>query len=190
MIIELDNYVDAKSVEHIRSRIESCISSDGKPNEYNRQGTTVSISHIKDLEDVTLQLTMIFRSVKRDIRPTYKPSYSGMSDTGYEFHRYYPGDVCAEHADSEIVAGQPNLRYASAVLHLNTLDEGGELVFPAQNKQVKTQAGKVVVFPPYGMYSHYTTPSTQARDVIVTWFTYDGLSVVKNGINITSNQGL
>jgi len=135
-------------------------------------------------------LAVIFRRVKREIRPLYRPSYSGMGDAGYEFHRYSPGDVCVEHADSEIVAGQPNLRYASAVLHLNTLDEGGELVFPAQNKTVKTQAGKVVVFPPYGMFRHYTTPSTQTRDVIVTWFTYDGLSVVKNGINITSNQGL
>jgi len=58
--------------------------------------------------------------------------------------------------------------------------EGGELVFPVQNKKIKTEVGKIVVFPPYGMYQHYTTPSDEPREVIVSWFVYNNLTVCKN----------
>jgi hypothetical protein len=56
--------------------------------------------------------------------------------------------------------------------------EGGELIFPEQNKSIKTEEGKLVIFPPYGMYGHYTTPSNEPREVIVAWFVYDGINVV------------
>jgi hypothetical protein len=69
------------------------------------------------------------------------------------------------------------LRYASVTLHLNTVHEGGELVFPAQNKKVKTEEGKIVIFPPYGMFGHYTTPSEEPREVVVTWFIYANMVV-------------
>lgn len=189
MIIELDNFVSDTTLNSIKTAIEPCVLTKGEPNKYHRQGVSLWLPGIKELTETYLALSMIFRDVKREIRPKYKPSYSAGGDTGYEFHRYNAGEVCKEHVDSEIVAGESHLRYASAILHLNTVD-GGDLVFPQQDIKVKTQAGKVVVFPPYGMYSHYTTPANVARDVIVTWFVYDGLSVVKNGINITSNQGL
>jgi hypothetical protein len=71
------------------------------------------------------------------------------------------------------------LRYASVILHLNTVREGGELVFPEQNVKIQTEEGKLVVFPPYGMYGHYTTPSNETREVIVSWFVYNGINVVK-----------
>jgi hypothetical protein len=190
MIIELDNYVNAEDLAYIREQIEPRITGYGEPNEYHRAGTTLTIAKISELTDLNSRLSNIFRNVKVRIRRDYRPSYSGMGDSGYEFHRYQPGDICKPHGDSEIVAGEPHLRYASVVLHLNTVETGGELIFPTQDIRVKTKAGKIVVFPPYGMFNHYTTPSEEVRDVIVTWFTYDGLSVVKNGINITSNQGL
>jgi hypothetical protein len=98
-------------------------------------------------------------------------------------HIYNPNDICRYHVDGElhdITKQQTLLRYASVVIHLNTVTEGGELVFPNQNKSIKTEEGKLVVFPPYGMYGHYTTPSNQVREVIVSWFVYDGLTVNKN----------
>jgi hypothetical protein len=83
--------------------------------------------------------------------------------------------VCHTHSDGEAVSGL--LRYASVVMHLNTIEEGGELVFPNQNKSVKTEEGKVVIFPPYGMFEHYSTPADVAREVIVTWFVYNNVRV-------------
>jgi predicted 2-oxoglutarate/Fe(II)-dependent dioxygenase YbiX len=188
MIIEFDDYVDRETLEFIHNSIDSRIATYGEVNDYHRAGVTVSVGKVTELQTVNQKLTEIFKRAKRDIRQYYKNSYIGTGDTGYEFHRYYPGDICKEHSDSEIVAGIPTLRYASAVLHLNTVAEGGELVFPAQEKTVKTQAGKMVIFPPYGMFSHYTTPAKVVRDVIVTWFIYDGLSVVKNSINTTKKN--
>ena len=99
---------------------------------------------------------------------------------GYEYHIYNPNDICRYHSDGELQDNsKPHtlLRYASVVLHLNTVTEGGELVFPNQNKSIKTEEGKLVIFPPYGMFAHYTTPSNQKREVLVSWLVYDGLIV-------------
>jgi len=190
MIIELDNFVSPDIVNYLSGKLRESKSIYGEANEYHRQGVTVTISKIPELAEVNNQLSKIFGKIKQTVREYYRPSYSGNSDTGYEYHLYEPGDVCELHSDSEIVAGVNELRYASVVLHLSTINNGGELVFPAQNQTVTTRAGKVVIFPPYGMFSHYTTPSTEAREVIVSWLTYDGVGIVKKGINITSNQGL
>jgi hypothetical protein len=69
------------------------------------------------------------------------------------------------------------LRYASVVLHLNSIEVGGDLVFSNQNKTIKTEAGKVVIFPPYGMFEHYSTSADVPREVIVTWFVYNNVRV-------------
>jgi hypothetical protein len=63
----------------------------------------------------------------------------------------------------------------SVVLHLNTPKDGGDLVFPAFNKTIKTEAKKLVLFPPYNYVKHYTTESTTNRDVIVSWFVYKNI---------------
>jgi predicted 2-oxoglutarate/Fe(II)-dependent dioxygenase YbiX len=189
MIIEVDDYLSSDIVEYLKQNIRPFVSTHGQPNSYNRSGSTVEISKVDELLPVHNELQKIYQNIKLYVREFYKPSYSGMSDTGYEYHIYNPGDICKMHSDSELIAGVDELRYASVVLHLNTVDDGGELVFPAQDKTVKTRAGKLVIFPPYGMFSHYTTPSSQQREVIVSWLTYDGVHVGKKGINITSNQG-
>ena len=44
-------------------------------------------------------------------------------------------------------------------------------------KSRKTVKGKVVIFPPYGMYGHYVTPSSTPREVIVSWFVYQGITI-------------
>lgn len=189
MILEVDNYLDLDTIEYLKQNIRPYTSTHGNINFYNRTGTTVQISKIDELLPVHQKLQEIYRDIKLYVRDFYRPSYSGMSDSGYEYHIYNPGDTCKIHSDSEIIGGVEHLRYASVVLHLNTVEDGGELVFPAQEKTIATRIGKLVVFPPYGMFRHYTTPSTQEREVIVSWLTYDGVCVGKKGINITSNQG-
>jgi hypothetical protein len=181
LILEFPNYLDLETTKQIRDAAKPFISHK-KETAYNRDGNTVFISEIPKLKDLDNKLHKIFVKVQEDIiQNRYKPQRAS-ADSGYEYHLYNPNDICHYHADGEFSNPQDNktlLRYASVVLHLNTVHEGGELIFPEQNKSVKTEEGKLVIFPPYGMYGHYTTPSTEPREVIVTWFVYDGINVVK-----------
>jgi hypothetical protein len=180
VIIELPEYVDKNMTKKIRELASSYLSNHG---EYKygtyRDGKSVFITQLAEqhpeLKELDTILHKIFDEVQGSlISRRYKPSYAS-GDSGYEYHRYEPGDVCHPHSDGEIVDGM--IRYASVVIHLNTIEEGGELVFPSQNKSVKTEEGKIVIFPPYGMFEHYSTPAEVAREVIVTWFVYDKVRV-------------
>ena len=180
MIIELPEYVDRETTKRIRELASSYLSNHG---EYKygtyRDGRSVFITQLADqyteLKEIDDILHGVFSGVQDSlIGRRYKPQH-GSGDSGYEYHRYGPGDVCHPHSDGEVASGL--LRYASVVIHLNTIENGGELVFPNQNKSVKTEEGKVVIFPPYGMFEHYSTPADVAREVIVTWFVYDKVRV-------------
>jgi predicted 2-oxoglutarate/Fe(II)-dependent dioxygenase YbiX len=181
MIIELPGYIDLDTVAEIREAVKPLLPKT-KTHVYNRDGYTVNISEQPSLKELDNKLAGIFRKLQDDVvAHRYKPQYAS-GDSGYEYHIYEPGDVCHIHCDGEITRRTNGglLRYASVVIHLSTLEDGGELVFPTQNTSVKTEAGKVVIFPPYGMFQHYTTPSTQPREVIVTWFVYNGITVIPN----------
>lgn len=171
MIIELPNFVSAEDVEKIRSAVTPFLPDRQDNYQTNRDGSSVNISETPELKEIDSALHGFFSKIGSGVlKCRYKPQFDS-ADSGYEYHRYNPGDICHHHSDGEVdPAGM--LRYASVVLHLNTPSDGGEIVFPAQNKSVKTEAGKVVIFPPYGSFSHYTTPSSDAREVIVSWFVY------------------
>jgi hypothetical protein len=179
MILEFPNYLDSETTKEIRDAVKPFIS-DIKGTAYNRDGNTVSITSIPELKDLDNKLHNIFNKIQIDIiQQRYKPQ-GNSADSGYEYHKYNPNDICHYHMDGEI--NETLLRYASVILHLNTVQEGGELVFPSQNKSIKTEEGKLVVFPPYGMFGHYTTPSNETREVIVSWFVYNNVNVIHKNI--------
>lgn len=183
MILEFPNYLNAETVKEIRDAVKPFVSSK-KETTNNRDGNTIYITKLPELKDLDNKLHKIFIEVQSNIlKHRYKPTYAS-ADSGYEYHLYNPNDICHYHWDGELTDGNNKtlLRYASIILHLNTVHEGGELVFPNQNKSIKTEEGKLVIFPPYGMYGHYTTPSNEPREVIVTWFVYDGINVVKTNL--------
>jgi predicted 2-oxoglutarate/Fe(II)-dependent dioxygenase YbiX len=180
MIIEIPNAISESQVLEIRNAVYSFVPTVASSTTYNRDGKTVNISQTPELREVDYFLHKLFASVQKDVvAHRYRPSTTSSGDSGYEYHLYQPGEVCHHHADGEISEGHDLIRYASVTLHLNTVKEGGELVFPAQNKKVKTEAGKIVIFPPYGMFSHYTTPSEEPREVVVTWFIYTDVRIVR-----------
>jgi protein associated with RNAse G/E len=181
LILEFPNYLDSETTKQIRDAVKPFISHK-KETAYNRDGSTVFITKIPELKDLDNKLHKIFTKAQESIiLNRYKPQALS-ADSGYEYHLYNPNDICHYHMDGEFHDASSNktlLRYASVILHLNTVNKGGELIFPSQNKSIKTEEGKLVIFPPYGMYGHYTTPSNEPREVIVTWFVYDGINVVK-----------
>ncbi len=152
---------------------------------YNRSGYTVNISADDRLRALDTLLHGVFnRYYDEVIANTFRPSAKS-GDSGYEYHIYNPGDVCKPHVDSEIPAietGKSLLRYASVVLHLDTIEEGGELVFPEQKVTIKTEEGKIVAFPPYGTHPHYVTSSVKPREIIMTWFIYSNISVLSTPV--------
>jgi len=182
MIIELPNYISPDEIKTIREAIQPYTK--GVSYTYNREGTTVLVSKTPELKEIDDKLQAIFSHVYiNTIAPRFKPALES-GDQGYEYHVYKPGDICHYHVDSEIAQSTDRngfqLRYASVILHLTTNEDGGDLIFPSQNKIVKTEAGKIVVFPPYGMFGHYTTPSNTPREVIVAWFIYKNVTVNLN----------
>jgi predicted 2-oxoglutarate/Fe(II)-dependent dioxygenase YbiX len=180
MIIEIPKAITSEQCQRIREAVRPFLTH-SEQNTYNRDGKTVNISKIlelKELDDFLLQL--FIRVQENVILQRYKPpTECTFADSGYEYHFYDANEVCHFHSDTEFsnTTQETLLRYASVTLHLNTVHNGGELVFPAQNKKVKTEEGKIVIFPPYGMFGHYTTPSEEPREVVVTWFVYKNMIV-------------
>ena len=184
MIIEIPNYISAETVSYIKETLNPFV--DNAPSytpTNNREGISLAVSKTPELRELDAKLFTIFSGIQQHIvQPRYRPSYLS-KDSGYEYHKYSPGDVCLYHSDGEVEAtndpSKSNLRYASVILHLSTNEDGGDLIFPNQNKKIKTEAGKLVVFPPYGMFGHYTTPSETPREIMMTWFHYAKIAITE-----------
>ena len=175
MIIEIPNYINKQTIEEIKNSIHPYANKFTENVAFYRDGNTVPISKIPELKDLDNKLHNIFTRISHEIvQPRFSPRYKSC-DTGYEYHVYKPNDICNIHSDGEI--SENKLRYASVVLHLNTVEDGGELIFPNHNKKIKTEEGKVVIFPPSTSFLHYTTPSNTPREVIVSWFCYENVQV-------------
>jgi hypothetical protein len=178
MIVEIPNYINKETIDEIKNSIHPYIKKYTGQVAFYRDGNTVSITQIAELKDLDNKLHDIFRRISHEIVvPRFQPRYKSC-DTGYEYHVYNPNDICNIHSDGEVSGNK--LRYASVVLHLNTVEDGGELIFPNHNKKIKTEEGKVVIFPPSGPFLHYTTPSNTPREVIVSWFCYEDVQVITN----------
>jgi hypothetical protein len=174
MIYEFPNYIDDETIEYIKQQVYPTIDYTKKKT-YNRTGQTVPINEDEKHPELDLKLFSIFSKIQKDIaQDLFNPQFES-GDSGYEFHRYNPNETCDKHSDGEVVCGL--LRYATVIIFLNTVNQGGELVFDRLNKKVKPEKGKLVLFPPYGMFEHYTLPSPETREIIMTWFVYNNVNV-------------
>lgn len=174
MILEYPNFVSQDLINEIRHTCVKYICPHQKT-AYNRDGDTVCISENSELKELDNKIHAIMNDVSENIiLHRYSPQFSS-ADSGYEYHRYNPNQICHYHSDGEVADNL--LRFASVIIQLTTNEEGGQLVFPRQNKTIKTEAGKLVIFPPYGTYGHYVTPSPTVREVIVSWFVYNNVTI-------------
>lgn len=186
MIFSIKNAIPKELLENIKSNVtdELLTRNQNVFGMYNRAGKTLNISKTTELKELDAEIHLfITKLCKKFVEYRFKPQFSS-GDSGYEFHRYEPGDMCLVHEDGECAFSDDNtslLRYATIVLHLNTVESGGETVFPNQNMSFKTIEGQVLIFPPYGAFTHYVTPSSERRDIVMTWLVYDGITVSKKG---------
>jgi predicted 2-oxoglutarate/Fe(II)-dependent dioxygenase YbiX len=173
MIIELPKFVSQEDVAAIRDGVGAFLP-DISTCTYNRDGKSVFITKVPELKEIDTLISKNMVCLQTEVVANrFKPAFPS-GDSGYEYHLYAPGEICHHHADGEISNGL--LRYATVIIFL-TDNKGGELVFPSQNQEIKPQAGKVVVFPPYGTHGHYSKPATTNREIVMTWFVYSGIKV-------------
>jgi|TARA_R110000823_G_C15708441_1_gene477270 predicted 2-oxoglutarate/Fe(II)-dependent dioxygenase YbiX len=68
--------------------------------------------------------------------------------------------------------GKTDKRTLSIILSLNDDYEGGEIVFPIQNREIKLKKGQIILFPPYWTHPHYTNDlkNNTFRYTINSWF--------------------
>ena len=180
MIIEVKNFLSPEEIEQVRSHFTE-INEFSVGQYYNRQGDTVFVSGNKNFEAADDQLYHIFCRVLTDVIAPLLVIDFPISDSGYEFHRYGKGDICELHTDGLFILSPgegSTVRLATAVIHLT--DDESELHFPNQRTQVKTEAGKLILFSPDEFHSHYSTPVTGSKEIIMTWFTYGGITVFKD----------
>lgn len=71
--------------------------------------------------------------------------------------RYQPGQEYKVHSDAGI--GIP--RVVSALVYLNTVEEGGETYFPLFDVKITPIEGRLVIFPASYPYAHAALPPTK-----------------------------
>ena len=187
MIYILENMFPKELIVEIKESTKGVIEKNISPTLFNRVsnrgGQTISISKEESLKELDKKISQFMETFSNNfIKYTFRPSFSS-ADSGYEYHKYSAGDSCAVHSDGEIVFGKNEInaliRYATVIVHLNTVKNGGETIFPNQEKTIKSIEGQIVVFPPYGNYPHYVTKSNEEREILMTWFVYNGINATK-----------
>jgi hypothetical protein len=87
------------------------------------------------------------------------------------FAKQYPGAVVPEHEDTD---DGHNTHFAySAILYLNGLESGGDLLFKDLGHSHKPETGDLVVFPSVGSGLHAVLEIPEVRYSIPMWLTLD-----------------
>ena len=70
--------------------------------------------------------------------------------------------------------GPTNLRHLTGICFMSDVAEGGELVFPQQDLEIKPERGKLVIFPSGWTHAHHTMPvlSDEVRYVFQLWWSF------------------
>src|SRR6056300_312185 len=148
----------------------------------------------KEFNDETNVKSYVCKEPKLDISSSlYKEIVEPlMSELRYIFHHKYAiffneheaitlrkiYGATSMHIDSvfqnKIHSSQQPVRILSCIICLNDDYEGGELIFPSQNRTIKLKKGQILLFPPYWTHPHYSEKlkNNTFRYTINTWL-YD-----------------
>lgn len=99
----------------------------------------------------------------KEMEPPQVLHYSSDPD-GRQFYK--------PHVDTDY-SGNGHIRDFSAVLYLNTVEEGGDTVFTYFGAGVKPVEGRIVFFPANYAYMHEALPPvSEDKFAVVTWFRF------------------
>ena len=112
--------------------------------------------------------------------PKYQEKYNSLNQIGqwtlcdnYNIRRYKPGQgYFREHCEMH-GRGSSSDRLMAWMLYLNDVTDGGETYFRLQDKAVKAETGKFLVWPAYWTHPHNGIVSnTQMKYIATGWFVY------------------
>lgn len=91
-------------------------------------------------------------------------AFSSIEDVSIQ--RYEPGQGYGAHVDT--FTGMP--RIVSAVLYLNTIEDGGETYFNHFDYGVKPVAGRLAIFPSNYIYRHEAKPPIKETKIAAAYW--------------------
>jgi len=102
------------------------------------------------------------RQIERPNIICYEPKHDGE-----------PPDHFHEHADAWDVDSAT--RQVAMIGYLNTVEEGGETVFPNYDLVIKPQEGDLLIFPAGFTHTHLSKPPiSRSKYCVVTWLHFTG----------------
>ncbi len=174
----VDVFDQALSVDYCEKAIDQLsrdqrLTDDPQPDYSTRK--YMNLSEHKDLN----KFTMNFSHVASDLAESYFELPEGMEesqiadwiDDGFIFAHYRPGDDLKLHVDGQSSEkGRNGLRLVTVLFFLNDT-QGGELVFPMQERVIQPKQGSAVVFPVGFTHPHFVEACQSDRFIVQTWLT-------------------
>ena len=95
----------------------------------------------------------------------------------YKIQRYLPGEgYFSQHVENSgpCADEEPILRRILAwMIYLNDVTDGGETVFPTQNKKFQPRRGDILIWPAYFTHPHHgITSKTQKKYIVTGWYNF------------------
>ena len=97
-------------------------------------------------------------------------------DNTFKIQRYNPNEAYfAEHCENVgSVDGNMERRLIALMVYLNTVTDGGQTHFPAQNISFSPKVGDVLMWPAYWTHPHHGISSpTQTKYIITGWYLFN-----------------
>lgn len=130
-------------------------------------------SHIPELDKLVYD---IINKIVKKLQQDY--DIICCEDTGYCYRKIYgptrlhKDGVYVDKKEEEYIRIK-SMRNMSVIICLNEDYDGGEFMFPKQDRKIKLKKGNIIAFPPYWTHLHMTYPllNNTYRYTINTWLT-------------------
>ena len=138
-------------------------------------------------------IVLAFSSVLAHYRSVYTnelKQFSNINDTGFQVQKYQRNHgYFRNHVDS-FPSADNACRVLSFILYLNTVEQGGETVFPLHELAVNPVAGRIVAFPSLFTHPHEGRPSYSDDKWIINTFITNTISIEEQQALSTANLPL
>ena len=137
-----------------------------------KQSTDIMLSSHQHWKDIDRELFRSLSSALMQFSKQY-PYFSGpFKDMGYGIQRTQPGEFYHWHIDGG--SHEFSNRQLVAIWYLNDVIEGGgETEFEYQKLQIKPEAGKLLLFPPFWTHQHRgKTLQAGIKYIATTWVVF------------------